>query len=503
MPDISVLQRLIDDGATSRVLKQGSDAKTPISVLQEVLFHLGFGTALDWDKSGPDGQFDAGTAKALQDFAERNGVTFDGSFVPVKLARILVQRYGFLDELHHMQDAANSPSLMAQLRFKSSNKVAVTVLQEILHQLGYDKELNWEKFGADGEYGASTAAAVKAFADKHGIASDGMKVTKEMAEACLAELVPHYGPDWYQESPKIVRQSLKVTVTSKHATVSDGVMTKKFRKFRRGYYTFGDVKTAKFIDENRDHLKSQGMTDSALNVMLGVSENEGNIDAINTWDNAIMTFGLFQWTVGVGSAKGELPALIKKIREADEDVFQEYYGAYGLGLWDKTTDTHGHFTLNGQILNTAAEKAQFREPTWCFRFWRAGHDKLVQAVSVQHAFSRIGTFARASGYRVNGHDVADVVTSEYGMALVVDNHVNRPAYIAPCLSRAMDRAGLTGKPPKDWTTADERKLIQRYLTIRETYGRSPMTDARKRAQVTKRYLTKGIISDARGSFKYK
>ena len=44
-------------------------------------------------------------------------------------------------------------------------------------------------------------------------------------------------------------------------------------------------------------------------------------------------------------------------------------------------------------------------------------------------------------------------------------------------------------------------LIDAYLKIRVTYGKSPMTDAEKRARVTKKYLTDGIISDRRGSFK--
>lgn len=503
MSDIITLEKLIYDGTSSQILRTGSTAKAQISALQEVLFHLGFGKLLAWDRLGPNGVYAEDTQAALKDFAKRNKIRFDGSFVPVKVARLLVERYDFLDEMHHMQDAINSPALLRQLRVGSRSKVAVTVLQEILRAEGFEKELNWSKFGADGDYGGSTAAAVKAFAGKHGIPSDGRSVTKDMAEALLAKLIPLYGPDWYKESPKVVRQSLTISETSKHATVSDGAYTKKFRRFKRGYYTIGDIKTAKFIDANKADLKALGMTKSAMAVMLGVSENEGNIDAINTWDNAIMTFGLFQWTVGVGNAKGELPALFKKIKDADPGVFQTYYGANGLDVWSKTNSTHGHFVLNGQVLNTAAEKAQLRAPKWCFLFWRAGQDPVVQAVSVQHAYSRIATFARSKSYQIHGHDLADIVTSEYGMALVLDNHVNRPGYIKSCLTRAVSQAGLVSKAPGKWTTADEANMIARYVKIRETYGKTPMTDARKRAQVTKRYLTKGIISAKRGSFKFK
>jgi hypothetical protein len=84
--------------------------------------------------------------------------------------------------------------------------------------------------------------------------------------------------------------------------------------------------------------------------------------------------------------------------------------------------------------------------------------------------------------------------------LLLDNHVNRPAYVKPCIEKAMNQENLSR--PKNWSTAEERKLINAYLKIRETYGRSPMTDANRRADVTKKYLDNGIISDKRGSFKY-
>ncbi|MEM7058415.1 MAG: peptidoglycan-binding domain-containing protein [Pseudomonadota bacterium] len=502
MSDISVLKSLIDAGAIGRTLKLDSNSKAQIKVLQEVLHALGFGKALSWDRFGPDGSYGKSTVRAVAAFAKANGITSDGSSVNAKLGRLLVQRFEFLDEMHHMQDAINSSTILKDLRYKSSNQIAVTVLQDILHEHGLDAELNWEKFGADGEYGKSTRAAVKAFSEKHGIESDGNSVTLAMAKASLKDFVGFYGKDWYQESPKVLRESLQITSTSKHTTVSDGVSTKKFRRFRRGHYTMGNVKTADFINANRVMLKKEGMSDSALNVMLGVSENEGNIDAINTWDNAFMTFGLFQWTIGVGNAAGELPALFKKIKEAAPEAFKKFYGQYGLDVSSKTGEIRGNLTLYGQLMNTKAEKEQFRDPKWCFYFWKAGQDSAVQTVSVQHAFSRIGTFARSSSYQVNGHDVADIVTSEYGMALVLDNHVNRPAYIKGCLRDGMNAAGLGGSDPKSWGTEQERAVIKQYLRVRESYGKSPMTDAKKRAQVTKRYLTKGIISDARGSFKY-
>ena len=91
------------------------------------------------------------------------------------------------------------------------------------------------------------------------------------------------------------------------------------------------------------------------------------------------------------------------------------------------------------------------------------------------------------------------MTSEYGVGLLLDNHVNRPAYVGACLGAALERSGLG--EPAGWDSEEERRLIEAYLQIRESYGRYPMTDAAKRARVTRKYLENGTISDLRGSFR--
>jgi peptidoglycan hydrolase-like protein with peptidoglycan-binding domain len=239
MTDIKALQSLVDDGAIARVLKQGSDRKASVRVLQEGLYHLGFGKALKWDRFGPHGDYGRSTAKAVKQFAARNGVASDGSKIGVKLARVLIQRLGFLDEMHHMQDAVEHPRVLKQLYYKSGARVAVTVLQNILHEPGFDAQLNWVKYGADGEYGKGTNKAVKAFALSRGIVSDGDTISQEMAKQSLASFIGCYGPEWYRESPKLVRASLTITETNKGVVVSDGVHNKELRKFRRGLYTSG------------------------------------------------------------------------------------------------------------------------------------------------------------------------------------------------------------------------------------------------------------------------
>jgi hypothetical protein len=282
--------------------------------------------------------------------------------------------------------------------------------------------------------------------------------------------------------------------------VSDGNAKIRLTRFKKGAYFFGQKTPADFINSNQQTLSElPGLTPSAVNVMIAVAENEGNMDAINTWDNSFMTFGMFQWTLGAGQDPGELPAFVKKVKEQKPELFSKYYAQYGLDVID-TNEIAGYFTLNGKKIMTPAEKEILRTPEWGFIFGTSGHDPEIRAMEIQHALSRINTFYRSKSYRPNGHYIADLITSEYGIGLLLDNHVNRPGYIKKCLEQALEETGLT--EPENWTTDEERQLIEAYLKIRESYGKYPMTDAAKRAAVTKKYLDQGVISDERGSFEF-
>ena len=112
---------------------------------------------------------------------------------------------------------------------------------------------------------------------------------------------------------------------------------------------------------------------------------------------------------------------------------------------------------------------------------------------------RIKLFYHSDGYKTKDHYISELITSEYGVALVLDNHINRPGYVKSCLEQALDSTMMSN--PSSWTTGDELALLDAYLKIRETYGLSPMTHAEKRAKTVEKYRSDGILSDARGSFK--
>jgi len=496
---------LTQDRRIASVLRRRSTDAEEVRALQTILYELGFEDELNWQKYGADGDYGGSTARAVRAFAERNGLTGNGETVTPEIAVKLIERWDMLDDLRHIRNALIQDKA-GQLYFRNSpHATAVAALQTLLNALGFGTELNWAKYGADGNFGAGTTKALKAFASGEGIRSDGRRLTAALARRIVDRLDNFYGPKWAGERAPVEKTAADITVREAvengkaHIYVSLAGHEVRFTKFKQGVYVFGRQRPLDVINADRPALSRLGLTDSAINVMAAVSENEGNLDAINTWDTAHLSFGMFQWTAGAGDGRGELPALLQKVKTADAAVFQKHYGQYGLDIVD-ADDISGFFTLAGQTLAASSQKEQLRAYQWAFYFWLSGQDPVVQAVQIAHALSRIRTFYRSNSYRVNGYFIADLVSSEYGVGLLLDNHVNRPAYVKPCLEKAMAQTGLAN--PQNWDTADERRLIDAYLAIRKTHGRSPMTDAAKRAAVTRKYLDDGLISDERWSFQY-
>ena len=271
------------------------------------------------------------------------------------------------------------------------------------------------------------------------------------------------------------------------------------RLHRKGLYRVGLWEPETFIANHREKLQEVNLTDSEVNVILAVSENECNLDAVNTWDTQFISFGMFQWSAGGPGKPGALPALLQVIKDRYPDDFQHYWMQFGLDVVEVGSRS-GWFSYRGKKLVSAAEKAILREHIWTYRFARAGADIEIQAIQILYAINRINQFYFVKSSQLDGYALADLISSEYGVALLLDNLVNRPGYVRSCVSEALNRSNLTAADMSAAGDDEEQRVIKNYLDIRETYGKWPMADARQRAAVTRGYVVDGIISANRGSF---
>jgi hypothetical protein len=257
-----------------------------------------------------------------------------------------------------------------------------------------------------------------------------------------------------------------------------------------GFVTLGQTTVDGWLAGNPAGLT---LAPSLIRVVRAVSRNEGRFEAINSYDSAFLSFGIFQWTAGAADQAGELAGLLALIQRTSADAFQNCFGRYGLGTALQGAAKTGFLTLAGVPLKKPADKEQLRAAQWAYRFWRAGQDDTVRACELSLAAARVASFMRLPAA---GHLVGDWLTSEYGVALVLDEHVNRPGHVPRTLQTAI--GGLpAGTDPAGWGDQEEADLIDRYIAAR---GATNMTDSAKRAISVGDCVHAGLLLDQRGSF---
>lgn len=273
-------------------------------------------------------------------------------------------------------------------------------------------------------------------------------------------------------------------------------------KYKKGVFNYGVTSIKTFIDQHKNSFNDT--SDSLLNVIKAVSENEGKLEAINTWDNAFLTFGIFQWTLGTGKGTGELPALLVRLKKEHNTVFEEYFGQYELDVINfregapknKGITPSGFCTLKGIKLSKALQKEDLRTLEWAYRFWFAGQNDTVRKIQIEMAMDRIHIFYRSPRHKINNRFISEYINSEQGVALLLDQHVNRPGHVPKTLKQALDCLDAP-EDPLIWKDIDEQNLLNIYLELR---SKTSMTNSDKRAQTITRAIDEQIISDKRGSF---
>ena len=252
-------------------------------------------------------------------------------------------------------------------------------------------------------------------------------------------------------------------------------------KKNHGLFNVGATSIGKFVEANANLFS--GLSPSLTRVMRAVSANEGMLGRQQLRTMAFMSFGPFQWTVGVDSAAGELAGPARSPEDLETGGIQaNILEGDGLGIKIGPPKPGalrtGFLVLDGQPLNTPTRKSVLRKPIWGYRFWRAGHDTDVRACEIEHgdgAHRRIlpGCAVRArpkGGQRL--HHVGDSAS-----ALLLDQHVNRPGHVPKTLVTAIKSFGK--KDPASWTSADERKVLADLH--HGTRAKTSMTNSTKRA----------------------
>ena len=341
-------------------------------------------------------------------------------------------------------------------------------------------------------------------ADLNGIADPSKIKIGQVLNLMPKTTIPAVSPAPITVTPapvaKPVSADAEITVSGKSVFYRFSGTTEKIflgTLFKKGISRIGSFNTEHFITSNAALLATLKLSSSEINTLLATSQNEGNLDSINTWDNSYLSWGMFQWTMGALGDAGELPALLKLIKEKQPASFKTFFGDFNIDIAPATGDVTGFITLNNVVQNTDIRKTAFRNNNWALRFALAGKEPAICAVQVLHAINRFNRFYFVKDADFGGLSINDMLSSEYAASLLLDQHVNRPGHVKSTVAKALSQAGITPQQMAKGTDADELKVINKYLAIRST---TSMTNSDTRAKVVKNFLDKGLISAKKKSF---
>ena len=175
-----------------------------------------------------------------------------------------------------------------------------------------------------------------------------------------------------------------------------------------------------------------------------LSESEGSLRAINTWDRAFLSAGPFQHAAGRDGGKGELPGVLHTVKQNAPEAYWRHFGRFGLRPvdWEISQGAkYGHFKLHGDILNTPEKKKRLRQFKWAYRFREALRDEDVSRWVLTEGFRRLERIReRTLVLTVDPPDgqegpaefeaqIGEIFRRDLSQALLLDWHINMPAYV--------------------------------------------------------------------------
>ncbi len=254
---------------------------------------------------------------------------------------------------------------------------------------------------------------------------------------------------------------------------------------------FGNIPIDQFSGWS-EMVKSGAVTESEKRIIIIMSANEGNLDTVQSYDDQTLTAGAMQKTISPEGA-GEFPAQVAEFRDKEPELYKALFENCGWtveGSGGSAVMYYSNKDLTGSKKVTGTElKKLIRDPKKFNKINR--QKKLLQESKPLAAIIKAIKHERFLEHQVSDFvkrlkkvmnikitdgkivgKVSDYFKSELGRATVLDQHVNKPAYVVTDIKAAV-HSYIAGNPnvkpdPATWG-ADHSKIEAGVLEI---YGKA-------------------------------
>ncbi len=173
-----------------------------------------------------------------------------------------------------------------------------------------------------------------------------------------------------------------------------------------------------------DVLAGTTLSESNKKILRAISDNESGgapWSSVNTYDRAVLTWGLVQWT---GGSHSDLTAALTTIKTVAPESFAARFEKYGIDVVDDELVITG---ADGSTVKGDAAALRIQgSPELSAVMSRAGLDAKIQQAEVAAAAQQQITGPLSDSFVVNGKKLrySQVLTSEYVVGLFADQVVN-------------------------------------------------------------------------------
>ena len=230
-----------------------------------------------------------------------------------------------------------------------------------------------------------------------------------------------------------------------------------------------------------NRLISEGkVSQDESRILIAMSANEGNLDAVQSYDSEILTAGASQKTINSLGA-GELPTQMNKFKEQFPQLFDKYFKCCGWDVRLKSGEYVAYYNdvtgaeLKNIIRNgyTADTYGKFVPNKAVAIFAEAIDTDEYKELQVLDFIDRLRLALNIipKGYN---YQIASYVKSNLGKATVLDHHVNRPNNVSKYFGIALDsffsKNPNVSKNPNTWGALHnkyEKEIIDYYGVNRD------------------------------------